>query len=188
MQPGKRQVLQHLELFVDADSRIGRSISFQELISKLKIKGLLTKTSKATLSVVTLYSTPDNLLNLYKLGLVDSDSPAALVARALSDDPWPHVLSQLALASCIRNSGLLADEPVGKLSGLTAVVTGTLSSMSREEAEQRLLHAGARVSKSVSSKTSYLVAGEKAGSKLAEAIKLGVKVLTEAEFLELVKE
>ena len=60
--------------------------------------------------------------------------------------------------------------------------------MSREEAEQRLLRAGARVSKSVSPKTRYLVAGEKAGSKLAEAIKHGVTVLTEAEFLELVKE
>ena len=182
------KLLQHLELAVDADTQTGRSIPFQELIPKLKIKGLLTKTSKATLAIVTSYPTPDNLLSAYRLGLLHAEGSAALVARALGEDPWLNVLNQLALASCTWNSGLRADESVGKLSGLTAVVTGTLSSMSREEAEHRLLRAGARVSKSVSPKTRYLVAGEKAGSKLAEAIKHGVTVLTEAEFLELVKE
>ena len=69
------------------------------------------------------------------------------------------------------------------LNGESWVVTGTLSSMGRDEATQLLQALGARVSGSVSSKTKCLVAGEKAGSKLEKAQKLGVPVMTENEFL-----
>ena len=58
----------------------------------------------------------------------------------------------------------------------TLVLTGTLQTMSREIAKQRLLALGAKVSESVSSKTSYVVAGEEPGLKLAKAKKLGVTV------------
>ncbi len=71
------------------------------------------------------------------------------------------------------------------LSGKTVVITGTLSTMSREEAQERAIAAGAKTSGSVSSKTSYVVAGEKAGSKLTKARELGVPVLTEDEFARL---
>lgn len=74
----------------------------------------------------------------------------------------------------------------GKLAGKTFVLTGTLESMSREEAKEKLRKLGASVSGSVSKKTDYLVAGEEAGSKLDKAQELGVAVLTEAEFLKLV--
>ncbi|MFN4181309.1 MAG: NAD-dependent DNA ligase LigA [Candidatus Paceibacteria bacterium] len=73
----------------------------------------------------------------------------------------------------------------GKLSGLTFVLTGTLSTMSREIAKEKVLNLGGKVSGSVSKNTSYLVAGEDAGSKLANAQKLGVKVLTEDDFLKM---
>lgn len=69
------------------------------------------------------------------------------------------------------------------LNGESWVVTGTLSSMSREEATQRLQALGARVSGSVSAKTRAVVAGEKAGSKLDKATKLGIPVLDEAAFV-----
>ncbi len=65
------------------------------------------------------------------------------------------------------------------LAGKTYVLTGTLASMTRDEAKQKLQTLGARVSGSVSKKTTAVVTGEKAGSKLAKAGKLGVKVLTE---------
>lgn len=74
------------------------------------------------------------------------------------------------------------------LDGQTWVITGTLSSMSRDEAKVRLQALGAKVSGSISAKTSALLAGEKAGSKLTKAEKLEVKVVDEAEFLALIGE
>lgn len=69
--------------------------------------------------------------------------------------------------------------------GKTFVLTGTLESMTREQASARIEAGGGKVSGSVSKKTSYLLAGSEAGSKLQKAKKLGVPVLTEAEFLKL---
>jgi DNA ligase (NAD+) len=66
-----------------------------------------------------------------------------------------------------------------RVAGKTFVITGTLPSMSRDEARAMLLAAGAKVTGSVSAKTDYLLAGEKAGSKLAKAEKLGVTVIDE---------
>ena len=77
-------------------------------------------------------------------------------------------------------------EPVGPLVGKTFVLTGTLSSMTREEATEALERQGAKVSGSVSKKTSYVVAGAEAGSKLEKAQKLGVEVLTEDQFRDLI--
>ncbi len=71
------------------------------------------------------------------------------------------------------------------LQGLTAVITGTLSSMSRDEAKEKLEALGAKVAGSVSSKTAFVVVGEDAGSKLAKAEALNVRILREPEFLTL---
>ena len=73
----------------------------------------------------------------------------------------------------------------GSLTGRTFVITGTLSSMTREQAQEALTARGAKVTASVSKKTSYIVAGGEAGSKLARAEELGVPVLDEQQFLEL---
>ena len=70
--------------------------------------------------------------------------------------------------------------------GKTVVLTGTMKKYTREEAGQLLRDLGAVVTNSVSKKTDYLVAGEEAGSKLAKAESLGVRVLDEAEFLHLI--
>ena len=68
--------------------------------------------------------------------------------------------------------------------GKTVVIIGTLSKFSREQAQEELRKRGAKVTDSVSKKTDFLVVGEDAGSKLAKAEKLGVKILNESEFLE----
>lgn len=69
--------------------------------------------------------------------------------------------------------------------GLTFVITGTLPTMGRKEAQELIEKNGGKVSGSVSKKTSYLLAGEEAGSKLAKAQSLGVEVLSEEEFMKL---
>ncbi len=75
----------------------------------------------------------------------------------------------------------------GPLSGMTVVVTGSLESFSRSEAEQAILKAGGKAGSSISRNTDLLVAGESAGSKLEKARKLGVRVVTEQEFKALLE-
>ncbi|TNG91643.1 NAD-dependent DNA ligase LigA [Pasteurellaceae bacterium USgator11] len=77
----------------------------------------------------------------------------------------------------------ISDNP---LKGKNVVLTGTLTQMSRDQAKAYLQQLGCKVSGSVSAKTDYLIAGEKAGSKLSKAQELGISVLSEAEFLALV--
>jgi DNA ligase (NAD+) len=78
--------------------------------------------------------------------------------------------------------------PQGSLSGKTLVLTGTLPHLTRDEAQARIEAAGGKVSGSVSKKTSFVVAGSDAGSKLDKAKTLGVEVIDEAGLLELIRE
>ncbi len=74
-----------------------------------------------------------------------------------------------------------------KLHGMTFVLTGTMEKMSRDEAKNRIRALGGETVESVSKKTSFVVAGENPGSKLAKAHSLGVSILNEAEFLKMIK-
>jgi DNA ligase (NAD+) len=74
----------------------------------------------------------------------------------------------------------------GALQGLTCVLTGTLPTLTREEAKQRIEAAGGKVAGSVSKKTSFVVAGEEAGSKLDKARELGIKIIDEAGLLAMI--
>jgi DNA ligase (NAD+) len=113
-----------------------------------------------------------------------------VVAAQLTDffarDENRRVISQLQQAGVrwprIDSRSAQMDQP---LTGLTFVLTGSLESMSRDQAEDRLRALGARASGSVSKKTSYVIAGADAGSKLAKAEALGVPVLDEAALIEI---
>ena len=83
----------------------------------------------------------------------------------------------------VYRSGRVSD----KLAGQTLVVTGTLETLSRDAANALIEANGGKTSGSVSAKTNYVVAGESAGSKLTKAQALGVPVLTEQEFLALLR-
>jgi DNA ligase (NAD+) len=75
-----------------------------------------------------------------------------------------------------------------KFAGLTFVLTGALPTYSRDDAKQMIEDAGGKVSGSVSKKTSYVVAGDEAGSKLDKAHALGVKVISEADLMALLRD
>jgi DNA ligase (NAD+) len=104
----------------------------------------------------------------------------------LTGDYGRHVVRELQAA------GVQMDMPSehrarrdGPLAGKTLVVTGTLAGFTRQEAEEAIRNTGGRAASSVSKKTDYVVAGAEAGSKLAKAEKLGVPVLDEAGFRDL---
>jgi DNA ligase (NAD+) len=101
-----------------------------------------------------------------------------------------HDPIMLRLIADLRERGLQFEQEgappgEGPLAGKTLVLTGTLPDLTRERATERILAAGGRVTGSVSRKTSYVVAGESAGSKLADAERLGVPVLDEPGLLAL---
>jgi len=111
---------------------------------------------------------------------------ATALARWFSDEGTRHVLRELV------EVGVIPERPTvrpagaaGPLDGRILVVTGTLAGFSRQEAEEAIRAAGGKPGGSVSKKTDYLVAGESAGSKLARAQGLGVPILDEAGFREL---
>ena len=113
----------------------------------------------------------------------------AASVRSFADEP-----ANVALVTKLQQAGVNMDsrapeptvEPAGKLAGKTVVLTGTLKSMSREDATAALEALGARVSGSVSRKTSFLVFGDEPGSKLEKAQKLGVETLDEEGFRALI--
>ena len=106
---------------------------------------------------------------------------------------WAHPQSA-ALVEKLRAAGLTLTpaKDYGKigntLAGLTFVITGTLPTLSREQATERIKDAGGKVSGSVSSKTDYLVCGEAAGSKLTRARELGVTIIDEEQLRQMLSE
>jgi DNA ligase (NAD+) len=119
-----------------------------------------------------------------------AQTPGVGEKMASSIDSQLHDERMRALIADLRELGLCFHEEgpppsQGPLAGRTLVLTGSLPQLSREEATQRVLAAGGRVTGSVSKKTDYVVAGESPGSKLEKAERFGVAVLDEAGLLAL---
>ena len=97
-----------------------------------------------------------------------------------------QLIEQLrSIGFCLRDTTETESNEAAPLAGKTFVITGTLPSMGRSEAQELIEAAGGKVTSAVSKKTNYLVAGEEAGSKLDKATALGVRVLSEAELREM---
>ena len=107
---------------------------------------------------------------------------AASVLGFFASEPGGRILTKLGSLGIDPQGTVVA---AGGFTGKTFVLTGTLPTLKREEAEQRILAAGGKVSGSVSKKTSYVLAGADAGSKLEKAQALGVPVIDEAELVRL---
>ncbi len=123
----------------------------------------------------------DELTEVTGIGQVVAES----IAHFFADELTRGALHRLVDAGMVAEApapGATVESTGGPLSGKTLVVTGTLPGFSREDAEAAIRAAGGHAASSVSARTDYLVAGEKAGSKLAKAESLGVPVLDEDAF------
>ena len=122
----------------------------------------------------------DDLMAIHGMGETIADSVTAWFANA----------GARRLIEKLRRRGLTFDEPrpktTGALKGMTVVLTGTLERLTREQATELVENNGGKVTSSVSKKTSFVVAGTDAGSKLLKAQELGVRVIDEKELLNLV--
>ena len=126
-------------------------------------------------------ATREELTSMDDVGEIVADSVAGFFADG----------ANLRLVDALLAAGVSPEEEQapqsGIFDGMTVVVTGTLSSMGRKEAEEAILQRGGKAAGSVSRKTSLVVAGENAGSKLTRARELGVQVIDEAAFLEMLQ-
>jgi DNA ligase (NAD+) len=125
----------------------------------------------------------DQLLEVSDVGPIVAQSVLAFFAQSHHQE----IVAQLRACGVRWEEGAPAERIPKPLSGQTIVLTGTLPTLSRDEAKAMLEEAGAKVAGSVSQKTSYVVAGAEAGSKLEKALALGVPVLDEAGLLSLLK-
>ncbi|PIP29401.1 DNA ligase (NAD(+)) LigA [Candidatus Kuenenbacteria bacterium CG23_combo_of_CG06-09_8_20_14_all_36_9] len=132
------------------------------------------------------------LLGVERLSEVDGVGP--VMAESIVD--WFQNDKNIRLVENLFKNGVVIDDVTptfrsdrseNKLSGQKFVLTGTLSNMERETAKEKIRALGGEISETVSKNTDYVVAGENPGSKLEKAKKLGVKILEEREFLNLIK-
>jgi len=103
---------------------------------------------------------------------------------------WFHNKKNIEFLEKLEKAGIkiINEKKEGeKLKGKTFVFTGELNSMTREEAKEKVRDLNGEVSESISRKTDYLVVGENPGSKLEKAQKIGIKIINEKEFLDLIK-
>jgi DNA ligase (NAD+) len=127
-----------------------------------------------------LSATPEQIAETPGVG----EKMAALISTQLADERMRALIADLReLGLCFAEEGPPPSE--GPLAGKTLVLTGSMPNWSREQATERIMAAGGRVTGSVSKKTDYLVAGESAGSKLEKAERMKVPVLDEAGLREL---
>lgn len=157
------------------------------LITALGIRHIGLKTARTLTAVITDMEqfktvTAEQLVGIPEIGPKMAESLVSFFRE-------PH---NLALLDRLKAAGVNMQETQptaggGRLTGLTLVLTGSLASMSRSQAGERIMAQGGKTSSSVSRSTDYLVAGAEPGSKYDKARQLGVKILSEAEFLALLE-
>lgn len=136
------------------------------------------------------YSSIDDIMNASVEQLTDIPGIGGVIAESIGN--YFSIRQNLDMVRNLRQAGLRFSSErgrtkAGKLLGKTFVFTGELSRLSRHKAQEMVRARGGRASSSVSKKTDYVVQGAGAGSKLKQAQKLGIRIITEDEFLKLVR-
>ena len=119
--------------------------------------------------------------------LAEVDGVGQVVAKTIKE--WIAVDWHKEIVAAWNKAGVNFTQEIsvgesGVFSGMSIVVTGTLESLTRDQAEEAIISAGGKAASSVSKNTAFVLAGASAGSKLAKAESLGVEVISEAEFLK----
>jgi DNA ligase (NAD+) len=170
----------------EAIRRAARDVPLERLITALSIPHVGKETARdlaehfGTIEKLRKASV-EELLAIPNIGEVVARSVHGWFANRANAAYLDRLLTHLKVRSAHKRAG-------GALAGLTFVFTGSLSTMSREEGEAAVRALGGTASSSVSKKTSYVVAGENAGSKLEKARKLGVRILSEEEFARMISQ
>ena len=163
----------------------GRKLN--SFIYAIGIPNIGTKTAR---DLAERFGSVDALRAASREELTQMDDVGEIVADsivAFFQDPANARLVDALLAAGVNPQWERKDTSAGAFAGMTVVVTGTLASMGRSQAEEAIRDAGGKAAGSVSKKTSLVVAGENAGSKLDKARALGVEVIGEEEFLRRLK-
>ena len=144
---------------------------------------------KAAKLLASRFQTMERLSHATVEELTSISDIGAITAQSIVD--WMTQPQSIHLLNTLREAGVNMEstvQPAGEqLAGMTFVLTGELTRFSRKEAGERIEQLGGKVSSSVSKKTTYVIAGEAAGSKLRKAQELDIPVLDEAEFLSLIE-
>lgn len=127
-------------------------------------------------------ATKDRLIQIEDIG----ETTAECICEFFQNHTNQEVLMKLK-ACGVNMEAKQPEKSSNQLEGLTIVVTGTLPTLGRKDAEQLIVQNGGKCTGSVSKKTNYLVAGEAAGSKLEKARQLGIPVISEAELLDMIQ-
>lgn len=191
---GKVKELKSLERFGEKSidnilSSIERSKErpFEKVLYAIGIRHVGDRTARV---LAKHFKNVDNIIAASKEEIETIHEIGPRIAESVYD--FFRTKSNLQMVERLRKAGLNFEMEVtanasNKLEGLTFVVTGTLEKYKREEVEELIETLGGKAASSVSKKTSYVLAGAEAGSKLKKAESLGVKVIDEAEFDKLIK-
>jgi len=141
----------------------------------------LSKNFKSIEELITsVKKSPENISNIYGFGNEITDAIIKWFDKSKNQNLIKE-LKSIGFSLKENNSNNNPNES-NLLNSKTFVLTGTLNSITRDEAKELIENAGGKVSSSISKKTDFLLSGEKAGSKLKKAQELGVKIINENEF------
>jgi len=144
----------------------------------------------AARSLMNAFGSIEEIFDAREEQLAGVDGVGQVVAKTIKE--WIAVDWHKEIVSAWKKAGVNFTQEIslggaGVFSGMSIVVTGTLESLTRDQAEEAIILAGGKAASSVSKNTAFVLAGASAGSKLAKADSLGVEVISEAEFLKRLK-
>ncbi len=163
---------------------LSKVVAFPNFIYALAISNVGTKTSK---DLAKVFATFEDLKNADLQSLIDIKDVGEIVARSIYD--YFHNEENICDIQKLFDRGVeikYEQRGEGKLSGLTFVLTGTLETLTRLQAQKMIEDNGGEVSSSVSKNTNYVLAGDNAGSKLTKAQALGVKIIDQKQFEDMI--